>query len=261
VGDVLARDRRSPSCAGRWRSGRPCGTTVWAGGVFAGGSGLAPAASGSAGACPSRPRGLGVLAAELRVGKQAGSRKQQSGRHLPARRPRSRLAAKPGARRGLTGRLLAPNLSCPVWRTGVGDRTIAFPERSRADGPRADDRYGDEGASRRARGGALADERFRSASAHWPTPRPRRRARDRMTPSRPSTGISTSTRGCRCPTSGSTDPGAAAAGIVRLVVLVLEPSSWRRRRSYDSAARSRYVRFDDGHPSPSPNRTWGLPGA
>jgi hypothetical protein len=56
-----------------------------------------------------------------------GSQEQQSGRQLRARRPRSRLAAKPGARRALAGRSLAPSRS----RHDRRDRTGA-PRRKHA---------------------------------------------------------------------------------------------------------------------------------
>src|ERR1035437_6095115 len=65
-----------------------------------------------------------------------GSQKQQSGQQLPARRPRSRLAANASAGSGLTGRLLAPRRKRPSRRRP----TIAIDGERRATRPRRGDR-------------------------------------------------------------------------------------------------------------------------
>ena len=54
---------------------------------------------------------------------------------------------------------------------------------------------------------------------------------------------------------------ATASILIRPAPSTLLPRLPRRRRTDDQHAPSRYVRFHDGHPSPSQNRTWKLPGA
>ena len=54
---------------------------------------------------------------------------------------------------------------------------------------------------------------------------------------------------------------ATASILIRPAPSTLLPRLPRRRRTDDQHAPSRYVRFHDGHPSPSQNRTWKLPDA